>query len=218
LTALTATIAAAAAQLALGAALHAGVATLLARRGAGRGGLRRRWIVAWSRGARALVAALPWAAAALASLFALDALGPRRLGDLARLVWFDPAWFVLLGALPASGCYLIVHAGGLERRGRRRAARAQARLGGELAFVGVLVFLVFVWSGLLFRVPMRRALVDGSEGAGLYLLGGMIGLGGAAFVAVTGGLAGKPRPAGLVAALLGAAGIAGLVLAFQTAS
>ena len=100
---------------------------------------------------------------------------------------------------------------------RWRLARAVTRLAGELLFVGTLSQLIFVWSDLLFDVTVRRALVESTEGAGLTLLCGMLAMGCGAFVAVTAGLAGKPRPAGWFATILFLSGEASLIAAYQIA-
>jgi len=205
-------------QLLLGSLLHALVSCVLARSGAGGGGLRRRWIVAWRGTRRGLSRLAPYAAATLVlGVF----LGERTIRGVASAldgVWFQPLGFLLLGAIPTSSCYLMLYAGGLEATGRLRLARSVTRLSGELLFAGALSQLIFVWSELLFDVPVRRALVESTEGAGLAMLGGMVAMGCGAFVAVTAGLAGKPRPAGWFVTIFFLFGEASLIAAHQIAT
>jgi hypothetical protein len=200
-------------QLLLGFALFLLGARLLALRGAGRGGSRRRWIVAWSLCSKALCGQLPFATIALT----LGWLLAGSFGAALDGIWFTPWPFVVAGLLPTSAIWLLLHAGGREARGELRASRAQARLAGQLAFLSILTLLCVVWFQLLFRVPIRRALVESLEGAGVVLLGGMLSLGAGSFIAIVGGLAGKPRPSGNFAAALYLIGLFCLVAAHRIA-
>jgi hypothetical protein len=205
-------------QLLIGSLLHGLVKWVLPRLGAGQGGLRRRWIVAWSETGRALLCLAPFAAVTL--VFGVVLAGRTTGGAASALdgVWFQPPGFLLLGAAPTASCYLMLHAGRLEATGRLRLARAVARLSGELFFVGALSQLIFIWSELLFYLPVRRALVESVGGAGLAMLCGMVATGCAAFVAVTAGLAGKPRPASWFATIFFLFGESSLIAAHQIAT
>jgi hypothetical protein len=183
--------------LALGAAVFA-VGGCLASRALGRGGRRRR-LVSWIEAGRAGRSLLPVAFAIAVVGALLSWAGGLEPG---RARWPSHAAFLAVGAVPAASAWLLLRAGRLERRGRVRVARRLARLGGELMFVGCLALLILMWIDLLFRPGFRVAVVRDDARAALELVAAMLGLGIAGFVAVLGGLAGKPRPAGMVAALI----------------
>jgi len=197
-------------QLLLGVALYSSVAWLLARRRA-----RRRWRGTWAAGARLLRRSTSYFALLMLVGGGLAALSPFGIRGAVGSVWARPAWFVVLGAIPAASAWTMLYAARLEARGRLRVSRRLARLGGQLLFVGSFAVLVLVWSGLLFDVALRRALVVETAGAGLVLLGAMLALGCCAFISLTAGLAGKPRPSAHVAAALYVTGVAALITAYQ---
>ena len=64
-------------------------------------------------------------------------------------------------------------------------------------------------------MPLRHALITDSHTAGVVMIGAMLSLGCAAFVAVTGGLAGKPRPSSYLVCAFHLGGLGGLIAAFQ---
>ena len=212
------TIATISVQLLLGYVFFALVSWLLTSRGAGPGGLRRRWIVAWRGSSAALFRQVPFAVVALLVGLALAASSSDGVRAALDGAWFLPLPFILFGTLPTAACWLLFHSGGLEARGRLVLARAQARLAGQLTFVGILLLLIFVWFQLLFRVPIRRALVESADGAGVVMLVGMLSLGGSAFIAVIAGLAGKPRPSALFASAFYTIGTPALIAAHQIAA
>lgn len=197
-----------ASQFLLGGLIFTAFAAGFTWRRAGGGGNRRRF-VAWVRSARALGRAAPWATGLLASAFVAQW---ALFGSLAEMVlWADPIWFVVVGAVPTAGCWLMLYAGHLEGRGRLRRARRQMRLAGQLVFVGVVAQNVLVWGDLLFRVPFRRGVVESP--AGVVLLLALVGLGCGSFASVVAALAGKPRPSAYFASLLYVSGVCGLVAA-----
>ncbi len=175
---------------------------------------RRRWIAAWSGGARSLARAAPWAAALWLALVGLAA-APAGLAAGAAATWASPGWFAFLGAWPGAACLVLLRAGADESRGRLRRARRQARLAGELIFAGSLALLILVWAGLLFQAPLRRALVAETRLSGVVLLTGMLCLGFSGFLGVTAGLAGKPRPSSWFVSAAYAAGVMALSGAYQ---
>lgn len=196
------------AQLLLGTLVVCVVSRLLAGADA-----RRRWRAAWASSARSLNRLAPFAA--LAALFA--AVGSATTIGLDR-VWpsWDPTWaMALTAAMPTAGCAAMLAAARQESAGRFRRARRQARLSGELVFAGTVMLMVVIWRGLLFQLPLRRALVSESDGAGLLLVGAMVALICAGFIAVLGGLSGKPRPAALFAAMFYLGGTLGWIGAFR---
>ena len=186
------------------------VAWLLRRAGAGR---QRR--TDWNLAARAAVRAGPGALALGLLGGGLAALGPEGLGRVLDGIWLRPIPLLLLGAAPTAACQLMLHAGRLEAHGRLRPARREARLAGKLLLLGPVAQTVVLWSALLFDVPYRRATVAETPGAGLLLLASMIAMILAAFIGVTGGLAGKPRPSGTLATLFYAAAMAALIASYQ---
>lgn len=195
-------------QLLVGTLIFCAVSRLLAWRGA-----RRRWRAAWGSSVRSLTGVAPFAAAiaALTGGVAAFTIGIPPI----RRIW-DPSWIMTLAAaMPSAGCLALLAAARQEARGRFMRARRQARLAGELLFAGTVLLMVVIWSGLLFQVPLRRALVTQTDSAGLLLLGGMVALICAGFIAVLGGLAGKPRPAAWFAALFYLVASVGWIAAFQ---
>jgi hypothetical protein len=196
----------------LGAALFAGTAGLLARLRA-----RRRWIVAWAVAARAL-----WRGSPIAVVVVLigAAMASHEAGGWFAAwtgIWFHPGAFVLLGAFPTASCYVVLHAGRLEADGRVPAARRLARLGGELLFAGTLLQLALLGIDVRLHGPLRHALLNARPAAGALLLLASVGLLLAAGVALTGGLARKPRPSCYVAASLYVVGTVGVVWGFRSA-
>ena len=208
-----ATILAVSAQILVGALIYSAISLVLAHRGIRRRGSWRRWRVVWTRSARALWRAAPYAASLCVLGWALQ----RFVVGGSPVIWADPWWFVALGAVPTAGCYLMLHAGRLEAKGRLRAARRQVRLGGQLAFAGSLLLTVRVWTDLIFRVSLRKAFVVDSGTTGMVLIGAIVAIGCGAFVAILAGLSGKPRPSGQVAALLYLGGLVGFIAAAQLA-
>jgi hypothetical protein len=199
-----------AAQWLAGALAFAGVAWLLRRAGAGR---RRR--TDWNLAARAAVRATPWAVALGLLGAGLAALSPEGVSGALDAIWLRPIPLLLLGAAPTAACHLMLHAGRLEAHGRLRPARREARLAGKLLLLGPLAQTVVLWSALLFHAPFRRASVVDTHGAGLLLLTSMMAMILAAFIGVTGGLAGKPRPSALFATLFYVGAMAALIASYQ---
>lgn len=210
---LAATVLTLALELLLGAAIFGAGACVVAAIAAGSGSAGRRRRAAWSGAGRALVRTVPAAVLLLAAASTLMVAGPPPAGAPLR-VWVTPLPFTLAGALAAAGCWLVLDAGRREARGRWRQARRRARFGGAAVLFGVVAQLIAVWSDLLFRVDFRRAALVGPTPA-LYLALAMLSLGVSAFVGLVAGLAGKPRPAGQVAALLYLLGLAGLAAVAQ---
>ncbi|MHC4428742.1 MAG: hypothetical protein ACYS0D_09070 [Planctomycetota bacterium] len=194
-------------QLLLGTVFYTIVAWLIERSGG-----RRRWLVTWAASARILRRAAP-----VSAILALVGAGLTSGGIAGAWagVWARPVWLVVLGAVPTGAAYAMVRAGSLEARGLLRGAHRAARLAGQLVFLGSFAQLALVFTGLLFDVPLRRALVVEPSGAGPVLLVAMLSLGGGAFIALIGGLAAKPRPACYVAAVLYATGITTLIKSYQ---
>jgi hypothetical protein len=136
----------------------------------------------------------------------------------ARLVWEPvphpvPGLATLVGAAGAGGIVLTLGAGPLERRGRLVAARRRVALGGRVAFLGAALQVV-LWGATFFALDAarQRALVAAGALAGQAAFGAMlVGTGG--FVALLAALTGKPRPGGVVAAVLYTGGYALLVAA-----
>ncbi len=95
------------------------------------------------------------------------------------------------------GCFLVLVAGGLERRGELRAARRLARTGGFTSAVGAAVQAA--------SVPFLAWTAASAVPLGASVLAALA----SGLVALLAGLAGKPRPSGSFAALLW---IASLVL------
>jgi hypothetical protein len=199
-------------ELLLGAAIVAACAWVIATwRGTGSAGRRRTAI--WTRAGRAMPVPVAGGVVLLAIAAALlAAAGPDNTG--AARIWVTPLPFALTGGLAAVGCFLVIHAGHREARGRWRESRLQARLGGKAVFLGILFQLVVVWYGLLFDVPFRRATLDNS-GPAMSLAISMLALGVAGFIAIVSGMAGKPRPAGQIAGALYLLGLIGLALVAQ---
>jgi hypothetical protein len=198
------------AQWLLGVLLFSTVAWLIRRlRG------RRRWLATWTASARILRSAAPYAAIVALVGAATALLLPGGPARALTGIWSQPIWFVGIGALPAASCQLMVHAGRLEARGRLRAAKRQARLAGELFFLGAQAQLVLVWAGLLLLPGGRRTLILEARGAVALLLAAMAAWAAAACIAVIGGLARKPRPSGQVATFLYLFGIVGLIATYQ---
>lgn len=166
----------------------------------------------WLDAGRALTRASPFAALALAAAFLGLWLTAESPSGLALRGWVSPWRFLLLGVLPTSCCYLLLHAGVLERVGKLPVARRQVRLAGLLLLPGVFSLIVLVWSDLLFRPVFRSALTSHTTAAQL-LPSGMVALGCATFVGVLAGLAGKPRPSAYFATLLYVAGLLALIAA-----
>lgn len=200
-------------QFLVGRLIVSGVAWLLAHPPFLRGGRWRRWLVVWTDASRTLRRATPY----FLALGGAGLLLPWLLGNGLPTIRVNPGWFLLFGAGPTVGSYLLFGAARKEARGRLPAARRQARLGGELAFVGIFLQLVLVWTGLLFVVPFRRAMLVESAPSGVVLLVAMLCLGCSAFVAILAGLAGKPRPSVYFAAPLYLLGLVGLIAAAQLA-
>jgi hypothetical protein len=150
----------------------------------------RRIRVKWGRGARALLRAvsLPLAIAVAGTWLTLR---PVDSG------W--PVGLIVSGSLATTGCYLLYGAGRLERSGRLRIARRQARLAGETMSLGIL--LLVLW------LVVRR----GAAGPDTVLIGAAA-LVIAAALALLAGLSGKPRPTGHAAALLYLSGLSLLVV------
>jgi len=176
-------------QYVVGAALVGGVAVLRTRHGVARGSRRTR--VKWSRAARSLLRAAPLP------------LGVALLGGLLRPGAADSGWpagLALSGSMAAAGCYLLQTASGLERRGRLRAARHQARLGGDLTSLGVLLPILWL------------AVASGGEpGPPHTALLGTALLVAVAPIALLAGFSGKPRPGGRIAGLAYLVGLTLLV-------
>jgi hypothetical protein len=194
----------------LGALLYATVAWLLARlRG------RRRWLATWTASARTLGRTAPYAALCLLAGAALATLLPGGIARALHGIWPHPIALLLLGAAPTAACHVMLHAGRLEARGRLRVARRRGRLAGELIFVGAQAQLVLVWAGLSLESPFRRALLADPRGAGTLLLAATVALAVASCVAVTGALAGKPRPSSYVATFFYITGIVTLITSYQ---
>ena len=195
-------------QLLFGTLIFCVVSRLLAWRGA-----RRQWRAAWGSSSRSLNRIAPYVA--VAGLLAAGA--SAATAGLARIwhIW-DPTWaMALTAALPSAGCAGMLAAGRQEALGRFRRARRQARLTGELIFGGAVLLMVVIWRGLLFQVPLRRALVSETDSAGLLLLGAMVALICAGFIAVLGGLSGKPRPAAWFAGFFYLFATLGWIAAFR---
>jgi hypothetical protein len=150
----------------------------------------RRNRVKWSRGARSLLRAvsLPLAIALAGTWL------PLRPVDSG---W--PLGLIVSGSLATAGCYLLYGAGRLERGGRLRLARRQARLAGDTMSLGILLLVLwfFVWRG---AAGPNTALI----GAAALVI--------AAALALLAGLSGKPRPTGHAAALLYLSGLSLLVV------
>jgi hypothetical protein len=198
------------AQCLLGALLYLVIACLV-RRLEG----RRRWLATWATSARVLRRAAPWAAAMALAGAATSLLHPGGVARALSGIWTRPLWLVGLGALPAGACLVMLHAGRLEARGRLRSARRQARLAGELLFLGAQAQLVLVWANLLLLPASRRAPIFETPGGGALLLSATAALAAAACIAVTGGLARKPRPSGAIATFLYLAAIVALIATYQ---
>lgn len=146
----------------------------------GRGGGCRRRAAAWRRASRSLLLACPFALATLALSGALQACLGGSLPPLEPLRAGVGGVFLGLASLPTAGIYLVLHAGRLESKGRRRAARGEARAGGKIAFWGA----------------------TAAFAAGGGASPGLVALVVAGWLALLAGLAGKPRPTGQFAAAL----------------
>jgi hypothetical protein len=194
----------------LGALLYATVAWLL-----GRLRSRRRWLATWASTARTLRRAAPYALLVALVGAGLAALSPEGIARSLAGVWPHPIALVALGAAPTAACHAMLYAARLEAHGRLRSARRQGRLAGELLFVGANAQLVLVWAGLLLEAPFRRVLLADPRGAGTVFLAATVALTAAAWVAVTGALAGKPRPSSYVAAFCYLSGIVALIASYH---
>jgi len=193
-----------------GILLFSGVAWTLRRTRAGR---RRK--TDWNLAARTSLRAIPWALGLGLAGVAVGVPVPGDLTEMLGAIWLRPVPLLLLGGAPTAACWLMLHAGRLESRGRLRPARREARLAGKTLLLGPLAQTVAVWSALLFDAPFRRAMVVDTDGAGLLLLAAMMAMILAAFVGVTGGLAGKPRPAAFFATLFYVGAMTALVASYQ---
>ena len=200
-------------QFLLGSLTLSSVSYLLGRPDIRRGGVRRRWRVAWTDAARTLCRATPYVAGLGAAAAGVQWL---VLGGT-PLIAAHPGWFLALGASATAGNYVMLNAGRREAQGRLAAARRQVRLGGGLAFLGMFAQLVLLWRDLLFLPVFRRALLVESGAAGVILVVGMICLFCAAFVSVLAGLAGKPRPSSYFATLLYWMGLVGILASMRMA-
>jgi hypothetical protein len=190
-------VAAMALELSCAAALWSVAALVLWRSRA-----RRRWRALAVDAARGLRRLAPIAALALGAAVAVGVAATGTFAPAAHLgIWPSTALFFLAGALPASGCWLLLRASVREARGRVRKARRETRLGGFVVLAGGFAQLFVVWGDLLFRLDWRRAIVLESHPAGLALVAGMLLCGLAAFTATLAGLTGKPRPGGMWATL-----------------
>jgi len=207
----SAIVVALAGQFLLGVAIYTVVARLL-RPGVKRGGRQRRRWAGWAAGTRELCRITPLWLALLAVATAPHAWAPSGIGGALHF-WTAPWWFLLIGALPTSSCFVMVRAGARESRGQVRGARRQVRSAGILTFFGSFGVLLLVWTGLLFRVPFRRAMLAGSPVASVSVTVAIACLGIGGFVALLAGLSRKPRPTAYFGALLYLAGIVGLVTA-----
>jgi len=196
-------------ELLLGAAIFAAGAWALWSLPSGRLATRRRRLV-WLDAGRALVPAIPLSAVLLAVAIA-SILAPGNGALRGVRIWPTPAPFAFAGAIATAGCWMILHAGRREARGKLRAARRQARFGGSAMFLGILAQLVVAWADLLFNLPFRRAVLGATTPA-LSLAVAMLVLGVAAFIGLVAGMAGKPRPSGHFAASFYLVGVAGLAV------
>ena len=88
------------------------------------------------------------------------------------------------------GCFLVLLAGWIERRGDLRGARRLARRGGFIAATGAAAQA----ASALFLPGAAGSALPLAASAGAALASG--------FVALLAGLSGKPRPSGFLAALL----------------
>ncbi len=209
----TAAILTVASQFLLGSLIFCSVAYLLGCPGIRRGGVRRRWRVAWTDAGRTLCHAAPY----VLGLGAVAAVAHWLVAGATPLISAHAGWFLALGAGPTAGNYVMWNAGRREARGRLAAARRQVRLGGELVFLGAFAQLVLLWGDLIFLPAFRRATLVESGVAGVILLLGMICLFCAAFVAILAGLAGKPRPSVYFATMLYVLGLVGVLASVQMA-
>jgi len=189
--------------LALGALATGGASAGLAwrlRRRPGRGGSRRRNALLVREAALALVVpALPAASAAVAALAAAG----WPSGAPERTV----RWLPVLAALPSTaGLLVLLRAARCERRGRRRAARGLAWLGATAVAAGAVPFFGVTLTTLLFDVELRRSVLHEQPLGTMTLALGWIAFGAGGFVGMLAGLARKPRPGAVVAAVAGLAG------------
>jgi hypothetical protein len=161
---------------------------------------REDWTVAANAFARGSVIVALLAVGAVVLLLRSDAAGPVIAQ---RLPWLIP--LALLGTPAATGSWLVLHAGALERRGALPQARAVVWLGGRLMASGALALLTVHVVRLAISGPADEGLVTSLVAAS--------GLAGAGFAGLLAGLSGKPRPTGPLAVLLYVAALAMLIAA-----
>ncbi len=145
--------------------------------------------IGWLAGARSCCTMLPWAVAL--------ATGAAWLGR--------PGAFDLPLGVAAIGAFLLLGAGRIEQSGRLATARALARLGGQILF-----WATGLWLALRAVEPIGGS--SRSIDLGLLHESGVVVLALGATAGLLGGLAGKPRPSGAVAAALSALGGVALLL------
>jgi hypothetical protein len=117
------------------------------------------------------------------------------------------AAILLVGSAAASGGWLLLAAGRLERRGRLGRSRRLARRAGFLLAAGAASLAATAWADLLFRPALRRGVLQCEPAAAVALASGLLLLGLATFCGLLAALSGKPRPTGTFAALCYLAGI-----------
>ena len=198
-------------QLTLGALTCVAATCLVPRTFRGMRSKRRRRAAIRARAATSLVRSLPLAVGlSLVGAAVRVALGSEP-GDPAA--WAGPAILLVLGSIPTSGGYLLLHAAHLEAGGQLRRARRQVRPAGRLMFRGVLLLLTALGAGLLFHPGFRREMLGDISLDATILLSGALALAAAALVGLLAGLSGKPRPSARFAVLLYLCGLAGLLYA-----
>ncbi|MCP3978758.1 MAG: hypothetical protein GY716_05430 [bacterium] len=192
---------------------HAAAACVcLALRGARRGP-RVRWRLA-ERGLRpATMAALPF-------VILTGLLRRLAVGSVEPEPWilFAPGLFAGASAGLTAGAWLLLRAAAHEIRGRASRSRRLARFAGQWMFVGSA--LVVSSLGLrLITMPAdeRLRLLREAPAHTVVLLCATLSLGVAGFAGLLGGLSGKPRPTGYVAAGLTLGGFVVLVVAGEGA-
>jgi len=166
--------------------------------------LDRRFLACW-RGLRVpVVLSLAVASAAL-GLGWLSGCDPSWLVEPVRAIL--PGAFTAAGAVAATGCHLVLHAGRLEGGGRLVASRELVRAGGKTMFLGADLAVALTLASLLDPSgPTRAALASGGAPAAAALFLGASGCAAGGFAGLLAGISGKPRPSGPVAAGLYVAG------------
>jgi hypothetical protein len=154
---------------------------------------RRHTRVVWWAAARSMRIAAPVAGAA--------AIGIAAAAPSSATVWPAPVGFLVSGALPTAGAWVLLASGRLEAAGRLSRSRRLARFGGLAMCAGGLLQLAF----LVLTMEPRAGAFSPVIGASF------LALAGSGCVALLTGLSGKPRPSGWFAVALYVGGILGAI-------